>query len=131
VLDDFGLVPALERLTETLVEQSGLDIEFLSRIDGRLPEELETAVYRIVQEALTNVVKHADARHVSILLTRKDRIVTALIEDDGRGFDPAATRDGGFGLEGMRERVALLDGTLRVESRKNAGTTLKIEVPEP
>jgi signal transduction histidine kinase len=130
VLDDFGLVPALERLTETLVEQSDLEIEFLSRIDDRLPEEVETALYRIVQEALTNVVKHANARQVSIVLARNDRVVTALIEDDGRGFDPAATREGGFGLEGMRERVALLGGTLKVESRKNAGTTLKVEVPE-
>ena len=57
--------------------------------------------------------------------------MTALIEDDGRGFDPAATREGGFGIEGMRERVALLGGTLKVESRKNAGTTLKVEVPVP
>jgi signal transduction histidine kinase len=130
VLDDFGLVPALERLTETLVEQSDLEIEFLSRIDDRLPEEVETALYRIVQEALTNVVKHANARQVSIVLARNDRVVTALIEDDGRGFDPAATREGGFGLEGMRERVALLGGTLKVESRKNAGTTLKVEVPD-
>jgi signal transduction histidine kinase len=130
VLDDFGLVPALERLTQTLAEQTGLEIELLARIEGRLPEETETALYRIVQEALTNVVKHAAARHVSIVLARKDGTVTALIEDDGRGFEPAATREGGFGLVGMRERVALLGGTLRVESRKNAGTTLKVEVPD-
>jgi signal transduction histidine kinase len=130
VLDDFGLVPALERLTEQLREQSDLEVEFLSRLEGRLPEEIETAVYRIVQEALTNVVKHANARQVSIVLARTDRTVTALIEDDGRGFDPAATREGGFGLEGMRERVALLGGTLKVESRRNAGTTVKVEVPE-
>ena len=129
VLDDFGLVPALERLTAVLREQSGLDVEFLSRIEGRLPEEVETALYRIVQEALTNVVKHANARQVSVVLARKDRMVTALIEDDGRGFDPAATREGGFGVEGMRERMALLDGTLKVESRRNAGTTVKVEVP--
>src|SRR5262249_16877718 len=110
VLDDFGLVPALERLTETLAQQTGLRIEFLARIDERLPEEIETALYRIVQEALTNVVKHASARQVSIVLTRNDRMVTALIEDDGRGFDPSATREGGFGIEGIRERVALLGG---------------------
>jgi signal transduction histidine kinase len=130
VLDDFGLVPALERLTQTLAEQTGLEIELLARFEGRLPEETETALYRIVQEALTNVVKHAAARHVSIVLARKDGTVTALIEDDGRGFEPAATREGGFGLVGMRERVALLGGALRVESRKNAGTTLKVEVPD-
>jgi signal transduction histidine kinase len=130
VLDDFGLVPALERLTQTLSEKTGLEIELLARIEGRLPEETETALYRIVQEALTNVVKHAAAQHVSIVIARKDRTVTALIEDDGRGFEPAATREGGFGLVGMGERVSLLGGTLRVESRKNAGTTLKIEVPD-
>jgi len=130
VLDDFGLVPALERLTETLAERTGLEVELVSRIDGRLPEETETALYRIVQEALTNVVKHANARQVSILLARNDGMVTALIEDDGRGFDPAATRERGFGIEGMRERVALLGGTLKVESRKNSGATLKVEVPE-
>ena len=111
-------------------ERSGFEIEFISRIDGRLAEEVETALYRIVQEALTNVVKHAEARNVSIVLARNGGMVTALVEDDGRGFDPAQTREGGFGIEGMRERVALLGGTLKVESRKNAGTTLKVEVPE-
>jgi signal transduction histidine kinase len=130
VLDDFGLVPALERLTATRAEATGIEIEFLSRLDGRLPEETETALYRIVQEALTNVVKHANARQVSIVLSRMDGMVTALIEDDGRGFEPAAIREGGFGLDGMRERVALLGGTLKVESRRNAGTTLKVEVPD-
>ena len=73
VLDDFGLVPALERLTDTLGERSGFEIEFISRIDGRLADELETALYRIVQEALTNVVKHADARNVSIVLGAERR----------------------------------------------------------
>jgi signal transduction histidine kinase len=129
ILDDFGLVPALERLGETLAESSGIEIEFVSPVDARLPEETETALYRIVQEALTNVVKHADAQHVSILLTRQGGTVTVVVEDDGRGFDPAATREEGFGLEGMRERVALLGGTIRIESRKGAGATLKVEVP--
>jgi signal transduction histidine kinase len=129
VLDDFGLVPALERLTQTLAEQTGLDLELLARIDDRLPEETETALYRIVQEALTNIVKHASAEHVSIVLGKGERMVTVLIEDDGRGFDPATTREDGFGLAGMRERVALLGGTLKLESRKNAGTTIKVEVP--
>jgi signal transduction histidine kinase len=130
VLDDFGLVPALERLTEMLRERSGLEIEFISRIEGRLSDEVETTIYRIVQEALTNVVKHASARNVSIMLGRNGGMVSVLVEDDGRGFDPAQTREGGFGLEGMRERVALVGGTLKVESRRNAGTTLKVEVPD-
>jgi signal transduction histidine kinase len=128
VLDDFGLVPALERLTDSFGEQTGIKVDFESRAGAeRLPPEVETAIYRIVQESLTNVVKHAHAQRVSILLTRKDGALTAVVEDDGRGFDTTETGDG-FGLEGMRERVALLDGRLVVESGE-AGTTLVAEVP--
>jgi signal transduction histidine kinase len=128
VLDDFGLVAALERLTETFAEQTGIAVDLEARAgDERLPAEVETAIYRIVQESLTNVVKHARAQRVSILLTRRARALTAVVEDDGGGFDPAAARDG-FGLEGMRERVALLDGRLEVESSAS-GTTLVAEVP--
>jgi signal transduction histidine kinase len=128
VLDDFGLVPALERLTDSFGEQTGIKVDFESRAGPeRMPAEVETAIYRIVQESLTNVVKHARAQRVSILVTRKDGALTAVVEDDGRGFDPAERGDG-FGLEGMRERVALLDGRLAVESGE-AGTTLVAEVP--
>jgi signal transduction histidine kinase len=95
----------------------------------RLPAEVETALYRIVQESLTNIVKHAHARTISIALTRKPGTVAVVVEDDGQGFDPAGVREGGFGLEGMRERVGLLDGRLQVESSEGAGTTLVAEVP--
>jgi signal transduction histidine kinase len=129
-LDDFGLVAALERLTDSFGEQTGIAIDFESALpDGRLSPDVETALYRIVQEALTNVVKHAKARHVSVLLTRRDGAVAALIEDDGTGFDPSAVGDSSFGLVGMRERIELLDGRLRVESRPGAGATLVVEVP--
>jgi signal transduction histidine kinase len=129
VLDDFGLVPALERLTETLAEQTGMQVRFEAALPPeRLPPEIETALYRIVQEALTNVVKHARAGSVSVVLTRKPASVAALVEDDGHGFDPAHVRDGGFGLVGMRERVGLFDGRLQVESGEG-GTTLVAEVP--
>jgi signal transduction histidine kinase len=129
VLDDFGLVPALERLTESFGEQTEIDVRFETALgDERLPADIETALYRIVQEALTNVVKHAHARSVSIVLARKPDTVALVIEDDGRGFDPTTTREGGFGLEGMRERVGLLDGKLQVESRADAGTTIVAEV---
>jgi signal transduction histidine kinase len=94
-----------------------------------LPDDVETVLYRIVQEALTNVVKHARAEHVSIVLRRKDRAVTALIEDDGRGFSPDGLGGEGLGLVGMRERVALVEGTLNVESSPGSGTTLVVEVP--
>ena len=129
VLDDFGLVPALERLTESYAEQTEIPVRFETALGGeRLPADVETALYRIVQEALTNVVKHAHARSVSIVLARKPDTVALVIEDDGRGFDPTSTREGGFGLEGMRERVGLLDGKLQIESQPGAGTTIVAEV---
>ena len=129
VLDDFGLVPALERLAETFGEQTRMAVRFESGLgDERLPGEVETALYRIVQEALTNIVKHAQASTVSVLLTRKPGSVAALIEDDGLGFDVQDVREDGFGLEGMRERVGLLDGRIQIESSE-AGTTLVAEVP--
>jgi signal transduction histidine kinase len=129
-LDDFGLVAALERLTASFAEQTGISVDFQTALaDERLPEEVETALYRIVQESLTNVVKHARARRVSILLARKEGSVKAVIEDDGRGFDPAEQVGDGFGLVGMRERLALLGGRLEIESDADAGTTIAAEVP--
>jgi signal transduction histidine kinase len=129
-LDDFGLVAALERLAESFAEQTGISVDFQTALAGeRLPEEVETALYRIVQESLTNVVKHAQARRVSILLARKDGAVKAVVEDDGQGFDPAEQTDDGYGLMGMRERLALLGGRLEVESGHDGGTTIAAEVP--
>ena len=130
-LDDFGLVAALERLTTSFSEQTGIEIDFeASLADERLPEEVEIALYRIVQESLTNVVKHAHARHVSILLAlREGRAVKVVIEDDGHGFDVAESANGGFGLMGMRERLALLGGRLQIESNGETGTTVAAEVP--
>ena len=129
-LDDFGLVAALERLAESFAEQTGISVDFQTALaDERLPEEVETALYRIVQESLTNVVKHAQARRVSILLARKDGAVKAVVEDDGQGFDPAEQTDEGYGLMGMRERLALLGGRLEVESGHDGGTTIAAEVP--
>jgi len=129
-LDDFGLVAALERLAAAFAEQSGIDVDFQTPLAGeRLSGEVETSLYRIVQESLTNVVKHARARHVSILLTRKNGAVKAVVEDDGQGFNPAEDTLDGFGLVGMRERLALLGGRLEVESSSETGTTVAAEVP--
>jgi signal transduction histidine kinase len=129
-LDDFGLVPALERLIETFGEQTGIRIQLEAALgEGRLREEAETAVYRIVQEALTNVIKHAEAETVSVVLMRKGGRVVTVIEDDGKGFDPAAAYDDRLGLVGMRERLALVDGRLSLESRPGGGTTIVAEVP--
>ena len=131
-LDDFGLVAALERLSASFTDQTGIEIDFETALgDERLPAEVETALYRIVQESLTNVVKHARARRVSILLARRNGAIKAVIEDDGQGFDPAASPSAGFGLVGMRERLALLGGRLEVESSGDTGTTIAAEVPVP
>ncbi|HEY8193114.1 MAG TPA: ATP-binding protein, partial [Gaiellaceae bacterium] len=89
----------------------------------------ETALYRIVQEALTNVIKHANATTVSVLLRRTPDRVVVVVEDDGRGFDPAQTHDDGLGLLGMRERISLVGGRLTMESEPERGTTVAIEVP--
>ena len=128
-LDDFGLVPAIERLVETFREHTGLEVHLEPQLGAeRLPSDVETTLYRITQEALTNVVKHAQARRVSIVLTRRDGSVAAVIEDDGRGFG-SGDGSGGLGLLGMRERIALVEGRLEVESTPGSGTTLSIEVP--
>jgi signal transduction histidine kinase len=127
-LDDFGLVPALERLVENFAEQTGMRVDFEPQLADRLPADVETALYRIVQEALTNVVKHARARAVSIVLAQSSGTVAAVIEDDGRGFVPDTGADG-LGLVGMRERLALLGGKLKIESSADAGTTIVAEVP--
>ena len=129
-LDDFGLLPALERLTETFEERSGIRTRIEARIaDERLPPDVETVLYRLVQEALTNVVKHAGATSVSIVLTRRDGGVSAIVEDDGRGFAPDKVRDDALGLVGMRERLALLDGTFVIESTPGSGTALVAFLP--
>ncbi|MGH3001722.1 MAG: sensor histidine kinase, partial [Gaiellaceae bacterium] len=129
-LDDFGLVPAVERFAQTFGEQTGIEVQLESQLGPRrLEEDVETALYRLVQEAMTNVVKHAHAQTVSILLVRRDGVVTAVIEDDGRGFDPGAAREGGLGLVGMRERAGLVGGRLTVESSVGVGTTIAVEVP--
>ena len=130
VLDDYGLVPALERLTTGFAEQTGIEVDLeAGGVGERLPTEVETAIYRIVQESLTNVVKHARAHRVSVLLTRGNGRIKAVIEDDGKGFDPQAGGGDGIGLIGMRERIELLDGTLALESSETSGTTVKLEVP--
>jgi signal transduction histidine kinase len=129
-LDDFGLVPALERLGEAFAEGSGITVDVQANLDSRrLPAEIETALYRIVQEALTNVAKHAGATQVSVVVTRREGLVMAVVEDDGQGFGAGGGEGGGLGLVGMKERVGLLGGRLAIESTEGAGTTIVAEVP--
>lgn len=135
ILDDFGLVAALERYAKRFAGTAGLQVDFYAQdLDGRrLPPPVETTLYRIVQEALTNMAKHANAQNVSIVLEQRGRGVVAVIEDDGRGFDVARWRSKegvkGLGLAGMEERASLLGGALTVESRPGSGTTIVVEIP--
>jgi signal transduction histidine kinase len=136
VLDDYGLVSALERLATSFQSQTGISVDLEAQIGvDRLPNEVETALYRIVQEGLTNMAKHAEPSRASVLVTPKNGSVLVVLEDNGRGFDPSVARNG-LGLEGMRERVELLEGRMTVESRGGGGTTragtpttLVVEVP--
>lgn len=128
-LDDLGLVPAIERLVEDSPLQEQSDVTFVhTGGGGRLDPAIETAVYRIIQEALTNVARHAGAEHVSVTLGSGPDEVRAVVEDDGHGFDTEGVADG-VGLAGMRERAELLGGTLSIESRHGAGATIALRVP--
>jgi signal transduction histidine kinase len=129
-LDDFGLAAALERLAGMVAERSGLGVDVnVGAPAGALPPEHATAIYRIVQEALTNVVKHASARSISIVVTTADGMVRTMIEDDGVGFAFNTVREEALGLVGMRERALLLGGRFDVESSPGGGTTIVAEIP--
>jgi signal transduction histidine kinase len=128
-LDQLGLRAALEDLAERVGH--GAEIELVAELEvdaARLDPELETAVYRLVQEALNNVAKHAGAASAHLQVRSSDNHLTVLISDDGKGFDPSAETSG-FGLAGMRERVALAGGELQIESQPGAGTRVRASVP--
>jgi signal transduction histidine kinase len=130
-LDDHGLGPAIDRLAEYLKDRAELNVDVEVRLDGRLDAETESAVYRVVQEALTNVVKHANSHAVSVLVTRQGTDVVALVEDDGDGFNPSSVVGEHMGLTAMQERVSLLGGTVTVESRPGSGTLVQARLPLP
>lgn len=133
VLDDLGLVPALEFLAEGVSTRTGLSITVEGPTTGRLPLAVETALYRTVQEALTNVTKHAQAKSVSVQVKRENRRLRCTIRDDGIGFDVSAVQarkgERGLGLIGIRERLDALGGRLQITSAPGRGTELAITVP--
>ena len=126
-LDDLGLAAAVRSNVQEFVKRTGLqaDLEIAAEVDA-LGADDQIVVYRVVQESLSNVARHAAAGHVSVALTWDQRATTARITDDGRGFTRAAT--GGLGLVGMRERAGLVGGTLNVRSRPGAGTTIELRL---
>lgn len=132
-LDDLGLVPALESHTREVQNRADLRVRFSARgLDSRLPAHLELVVYRVVQEALSNILKHAAARNVTVTLDRQGQTLHVQVQDDGRGFDvPAAlaSKERGLGLFGMQERAALTGGKVSVESTPGSGTTVSATFP--
>lgn len=133
ILDDLGLVAALEFLAEGFSRRTGLEITVESRVRERFPAAIETALYRVTQEALNNVNKHARAGRVSIRLERHPEGISCSIRDDGVGFNVEMARNrrgqGGLGLIGIRERLNMLGGTLEIHSRQGEGTELIVTVP--
>jgi signal transduction histidine kinase len=137
LLDDLGLVAAARWYAESRLVPLGIRVS-LETVgeERRLPPEVETALFRAIQEALTNVARHAEAENVAISLEFSPGRVLVEVEDDGRGFDvnaarPEADQTRGLGLLGMQERVSLLGGTIDIRSEPGSGTTVHIEVPVP
>ncbi len=127
ILDDFGLDASLRWLTERFSERTGVAVDYQSEFSGRLPDETETHLFRIVQEALTNVARHSGATKVAIHLRAEGDSIRLTLSDNGRGFEQP--RSGGMGLSGMRARARSAGGTLELES--NPGKGVRIEVSAP
>lgn len=134
-LDDAGLAAALRRYVSDYSRKYNLDVDLqISGFEGkRLSWEVETALYRIIQEALTNVIRHAHARNISVVLECRENTVTAIVEDDGQGFSVEEIMAGApaqqLGLFGMQERAALIGGQLTIESSPGKGTSIFVKVP--
>jgi signal transduction histidine kinase len=128
MLDDFGLLPALEWQAREVSKRTGLRVQ-VSADDaaGELPDELRTCIYRVVQEALHNCARHAQARSVKVVVDQEPRRIVLTVEDDGRGFDAGRVR--GLGLVGMEERVNHLGGAFAVKSTPGSGTRVEVELP--
>lgn len=135
VLDDLGLAAALRSYSKEFSEITGIKVEMqLLGMSQRLTPELETVLYRVVQEALTNVARHSGASNCRVTLKRKEKSINGIINDDGQGFDSQSVmmsdeKGRGLGLHGMKERIELVGGSLEFDSRPNDGTSIFIEVP--
>jgi len=133
ILDDLGLVPAIEFLAEGISKRANQTISVHASLNDRLPTSIEIGLYRVVQEALTNAAKHSRASNVHIQMDRPVGLVRCSVRDDGAGFDVAAVLasrgGGGLGLLGMQERLNALGGSLEIQSLPGRGTTLLIKIP--
>ena len=127
-LAQMGLQASLAQRLKSVEEKLGLQPSFKWRVLSPLETEVEEVLYGIAQEALNNVIRHANARAVSVRIAESDRLITMTIKDDGDGFDPNSITSGGMGLKTMRERAAVLNARLRIESQPGQGTQVKVEV---
>lgn len=136
-LDELGLMPAIFSLAQNNLKTAGIEVSVKTAGKvRRVPSPIETALFRIVQEAFNNIIKHAQARHVNVRVSFLKAAVKISIKDDGRGFDIQQTAkmkdmSGGMGLIGIRERVLLMNGVLSINSKPGQGTEIRIEVPVP
>jgi signal transduction histidine kinase len=127
-LREHGLASAIQRQAARLHETSGILVDVaVGAIPSDLPEAVEIGLFRVVQEALTNVVRHSGAANASVIANRRGGRLRVVVEDDGRGFDPSAPSER-LGLAGIRERVVLLGGSLRIDSDIDGGTTVIVEL---
>jgi signal transduction histidine kinase len=129
-----GLAASLRSLAATIGSRTGLPIGFSGDVETRFAVRVEAAVYRIVEEALTNVMRHASAGSVTISLSHAGDSLTVVVEDDGEGFEPALralTAGSGMGLLCMEERARLLDGALEIDSAPGKGTVVRLTLPVP
>jgi signal transduction histidine kinase len=129
ILDDFGLDAGIRWQADRFRERTGIEVDYRSEFDGRLPDETETHLFRIVQEALTNVARHSGATRVSIHLRTEDGAIRLTLTDNGRGLADKAAQNGGMGLSGMRARARSAGGELKVTSRPGAGVRIEVWVP--
>ena len=133
ILDDLGWIPAVRFLAEGISKRANLPIHIETKLASRMPGTVETTLYRIVQEALTNAVKHAQAKNIWVRAWLKDHVLHCSIRDDGAGFDPQAVQTSGsrkgLGLVAMRERLSAIGGTLCIESSQKRGTEIQIRLP--
>jgi len=134
LLDDLGLIPAVRSYAETQLGRSQVRAQVeVAGVKRKLPPFVDTALFRVVQEAVTNIVKHAEAQKATIQLRFNASSILATIEDDGKGFNRAEVGRNGttLGLLGMEERVNLLGGTWQIESQQGRGTRVAVEIPIP
>ncbi|HUE05564.1 MAG TPA: ATP-binding protein [Bryobacteraceae bacterium] len=129
ILDDFGLEAALRWLCEGFTHRTGIQTEFRGDTSGRLPDDTETHLFRLAQEALTNVARHSGARHAKVTLDSRDGEVCLSISDDGRGLPAAGAERGGMGMIGMRARARSVGGDLTLRSKEGQGVEIEVRVP--